>query len=195
MNMNDRYFPPGVIGPQVDTPQPRGGIGIPVHPVFRRQPWQSPAGEGVPHNLPPQGDRLARRALNPIGGSGMPGGPGTGLPGGSALFDYTRTLMVRERHRYAYVIETPLPVGVTSVPVLNQPTGLRNFLILRNISTGAQVIFVSMGNQATLNSPLRLGSNQAILFDTVVPQNELNAISDLANGTLMVAYSQYAPLS
>lgn len=179
-------YPPGIIGPQPGVTPQQGGIGMPARMLYERPVWGSPAVMGPARNLPPPGDRLSRRGLNTM--------QGTGSDQAGEASQQLRTQMVRERHRYADVIETPWSVGVQSVRVLSQPTGLRNFLLLRNISTGAQVIFVSMGNTATLQSSLRLASNQTILFDTVVPQTELNAISDLANGALMVAYSQYAPL-
>jgi hypothetical protein len=183
-----RYFPPGIQGPQVDTAQPRGGIGMPMERLQARRLWDSPAIQSPPHNLPAPGDRMRPRGVNPIigAGSGSGSSPSTAAPPNP-------TQLVRERHRYADVIETPFLVGVVSVRVLTAPAGLRNFLVLRNISAGAQVLFVSFGNVATLQSTLRLASNQAVLFDTVVPQNEINAISDIAGGSIMVAYSQYAP--
>lgn len=183
--MSDRPFQPGIIGPQPGITPAQGGIGMPARMLYERPLWDSPAVQAPARNLPAPGDRLARRGLNTMygGDSGSPGGAPT-----------HGTQLVRERHRYADVIETPWTVGTTSIRVLTQPSGLRNFLLLRNISTGAQVIFVSLGNVATLQSSLRLDTNQAILFDTVVPQNEINAISDLAAGALMVSYSQYAPL-
>lgn len=179
-------LPPGVIGPQPSETPSQGGIGMPARMIYERPLWGSPAVQSPARNLPPPGDRLQRRALNSMYGAGSD-------PSASPAA-HAGTQMVRERHRYADVIETPWTVGVASVRVLTQPSGLRNFLLLRNISTGAQIIFVSFGNTATLQSSLRLASNQAILFDTVVPQNEINAISDLAAGALMVSYSQYAPL-
>lgn len=185
--MSRPLLPPGVIGPQPSNTPSQGGIGMPARMLYERPLWDSPAVQSPARNLPPPGERLARRGLNLMNASGAPGST-QGAPGMS------HTQMVRERHRYAEVIETPWSVGVNSVKVLTQPTGLRNFLLLRNISTGAQIIFVSFGNTATLQSSLRLASNAAVLFDTVVPQNEINAISDLAAGALMVAYSQYAPL-
>lgn len=180
-------LPPGVIGPQPGVTPTQGGIGMPARMIYERPMWDSPAVQSPARNLPAPGDRLRARGLN-----AMSGGGSAGASGASSLLAGTQ--LVRERHRYAEVIETPWSVGVTSVKVLTQPSGLRNFLLLRNISTGAQIIFVSLGNTATLQSSLRLASNQAILLDAVVPQNELNAISDLAGGALMVAYSQYAPL-
>lgn len=185
--MANRAFPPGVESPQPAVTPEQGGIGMPARMIFERPLWGSPAVQAPARNLPPPGDRLRRRGLNTMSGDGA---NSSGSPSSPVL----GTQLVRERHRYADVIETPWTVGVSSVRVLSQPTGLRNFLLLRNISTGAQVIFISFGNNATLQSSLRLASNQTILFDTVVPQNEINAISDLASGALMVAYSQYAPL-
>jgi hypothetical protein len=77
--------------------------------------------------------------------------------------------------------------------VLPQAIGLRNLLILRNSSPGAQVIFVSFGTNASTVSVLRLTAGQTVLFDTVVPQNEVNAIADVAGAILTAANSQYAP--
>lgn len=182
------YFKDGVIGPQVSTADPPGGIGTPARPLYQRPLWDSPAIQGPPHNLPAPGDRLRPRGSNLIGGAGSGGGPtlNTPIPNG--------TQFVRERHRYANLIETPIGVDLVSITALSQPTGLRNMLLLRNASTTNQVIFISFGNTATIQSVLRLTANQQVLFDTVVPQNEVNAVADVAGAILVIAYSQYPPL-
>lgn len=177
---------PGVLGPQSDTPQPQGGIGMPVDRIWNR-PMFSPQGlMPTAHNLPAAGDRLNRSGNNLIGQQpGFNPGVGVQLPTGSTL--------VREQHRYANVVELILPAGVASAQALAAPVGLRNFLLVRNVSPAAEIIYISFGVQATTQSPLRLTAGQAALFDTVVPQNEMYVISDTATGVLAVGYSQFSP--
>lgn len=175
---------------QEDHADPQGGIGMPAERLFRRPLWASPGLQGTPNNLPPAGDRVQPRGPTPIGRTG-PGSSPAPSPNAQAL---PPTVLVRERHRYANVIETPLNVETVSRTVLQQPTGLRQYLTLSNRSPGSQVLFVAFGTQASLLSSLSLQPGQAILFDAVVPQNEVFAISDTAGGILTVAYAQYAPL-
>lgn len=185
-------FAPGIRGPQTLTDRPEGGIGMPAERLWDRSLWFSPFAGSAPHNLPSPGDRLSARGNNLIG---QPGSAPTPTPTPGVGGTFPSVINVRERHRYATLIEIPFAVDdVQSVQILSQPTGLRNMLLLRNASGGAQVIFVSFGVQATLQSVLRLTAGQAVLLDTVVPQNEVNAIADTPAATLVVAYSQYPPI-
>lgn len=191
----NQYFPPGIQGPQVDTAdpsdQPQGGIGMPASMLYRRGLWDSPSIQGgPPHNLPAPGDRLAPRTRNLVGTSGSGGSaPAVNpslLPG---------TQLVRDRHRYANVVESVLPVSdAGSQQLLPQPVGLRNMLQFRNTSPGAQVIFISFGTAASLSSLVRLAPGQAVLYDTVVPQNEVNAVADTAGAVLAMGNAQFPPV-
>jgi hypothetical protein len=93
-------------------------------------------------------------------------------------------------HWYANLIEGVVPAGVVPVqPVgLTQPaTGVRNFLMFRN--SGATNLLFGFGSPATLNSTLRVTPNTIVLFDTVVPQNDIWVLSDAAGGQLSYSYS------
>lgn len=97
---------------------------------------------------------------------------------------------VRSDHCYADIVELPgLAVSeIASVKVLDQPSGLRNMLMLRNPSA-TQTIFVSFGREASANSILALLPGAQIAFDIVVPQNDVWAFSSAAGGTLTIGYS------
>jgi hypothetical protein len=91
-------------------------------------------------------------------------------------------------HWYAELIESVAPVGVDSSIVIARPgNGVRNMLILRN--SGATNLFIAFGNNASVNSTLRVTANTMILMDAVVPQNDIYAISDAAGGQLSYSYS------
>jgi hypothetical protein len=73
---------------------------------------------------------------------------------------------------------------------LDQPIGKRNTLAFRNASV-TQIIFIGFGGNATTSSWLRITPGMIVLFDTVVPQDDLYVISDAASGVLAYAYSTY----
>jgi hypothetical protein len=161
-------------------------VSKPISPLWNRPPWDSPTFiPGAPHNLPAPGDRLKPRTGNLVGGQ-------------AALADAPYNpeqfvIPVRERHRYANVIELVYTIPVTSFQVLQEPPGLRNFLFFRNASTVAATLRISFGNQASAQSLLSLTQGQQVLFDTVVPQNEVFVISDIVGGLVVVGYSNFSP--
>lgn len=126
---------------------------------------------GSPQWMPP----LAQNAPAQKGRSSAPGA------GGIAE--------TRSDHAYARVIDFNSAVGVTSALVLAQPTGLRNLLALRNASSGTQIIYIGFGANASSNSTIAIAAGQIVLFDTVVPQDDIYAISSAAGGSLSIAYS------
>jgi len=135
-------------------------------------PWSNPNFlPGAPHNLPARPDAAVAASTS------------AGIPGD--VFN------VRENYRYASLITVSLPIGTTSVKFLDQPIGKRNMLGFRNASTGAQILYIEFNGQATTGSWLALSPGQIVLFDTVVPQDDLYCISDLAGGTLAYAYSTF----
>lgn len=135
-------------------------------------PWSNPNFlPGAPHNLPARPDAAVAASTS------------AGIPGD--VFN------VRENYRYASLITVSLPIGTTSVKFLDQPIGKRNMLGFRNASTGAQILYIEFNGQATTGSWLALSPGQIVLFDTVVPQDDLYCISDIAGGTLAYAYSTF----
>lgn len=100
-------------------------------------------------------------------------------------------MIVRDLHRYA-TLNGDLLVAVTNAAggnlVLSAPDTLRNFLMIRNSSATAN-IYISFGNNASLSSVLMLAAGTIILFDTVVPQDDVYALADAAAGFVTVAQS------
>lgn len=99
----------------------------------------------------------------------------------------------------ASVVSFPLAnvpqIGVAdSVLFLTQPSAQRNMLGFRNASAAGN-IYINFGAQADANSWLRLAPNDMLLFDTVVPQDDLYAIADAAGCVLAVSYSTFDPAS
>lgn len=82
------------------------------------------------------------------------------------------------------------PVDVTSALVLQGPASLRNMLGFRNSSTSATaIVYIAFGGAATLSSWLYLAQNQMILFDAVVPQDDVYAISNESAAQLTIVQS------
>lgn len=144
----------------------------PVQYVSDLLPWESPTYiPPSPHNLPQRPDPTLQTTTR------------TNLPGD--------TVNIRETYRYASVSSLSLTVGTTSIKFLDQPIGKRNFLGFRNASTGTQNIYIDFSANATTGSWLQLAPGALILFDTVVPQDDLYAIADGAGATLAYAYSTF----
>jgi hypothetical protein len=144
----------------------------PVQYVSDLLPWESPLFiPGSPHNLPSRPEPgLQTTTRNTVSGD---------------------TQSIREIYRYASVTSLSLAVGTTSIKFLDQPIGKRNFLGFRNASTGTQNIYIDFSAQATTNSWLLLTPGTTILFDTVVPQDDLYVIADAASAQFAYAYSTF----
>lgn len=144
----------------------------PVQYVSDLLPWESPTYiPPSPHNLPARPDpALGTTTRNSLGGD---------------------TANIREIYRYASVTSLSVTVGTTSIKFLDQPIGKRNFLGFRNASTGTQNIYIDFNGLATTGSWLVLTPGQIILFDTVVPQDDLYVIADAASAVLAYAYSTF----
>jgi len=136
-------------------------------------PWGSPTFiSPAPHNLPKRTDTS------------------TTAQSAGLLVDGS-TVNIRENYRYASLVTAGLTLTTTAIKFLDQPIGKRNFLSFRNASTGGQIIYIDFNSQATANSWLALAAGTLILFDTVVPQDDLYAISSAAGGQLAYAYSTF----
>lgn len=141
---------------------------------------------GNPHNLPPRRDRPNRigSGVTLIGGDDGPtGAPSTGGLGG------VDPIAIWNPHAYANIIEgTFIVSATTSQKFLDEPTSRRNLLMIRNSSAAANV-YVSFGRDASvIGSIIRLAANQIVLFDTVVPQDDVYVIGDAA-GSIAYGYS------
>jgi hypothetical protein len=135
-------------------------------------PWSSPTFiPGSPHNLPKRTDTSSSERS------------GIFVPGDVAN--------VRLNYQYASLVTASLTVGTTSIKFVDQPIGKRNLLGFRNASTSSQVLYIDFNSQATTGSWLAITAGQIILFDAVVPQDDLYVISSTAGGQLAYAYSTF----
>ena len=96
-------------------------------------------------------------------------------------------MQVSEPYRYASLVDLTVTANTTSQKFLDQPIGKRNLLGFRNTSaTPGETIFIGFGRDATNQSFLSLAPGVLVLFDTVVPQDDLYVAS--ATGTPVLAY-------
>ena len=135
--------------------------------------WSSPTFiSGAPHNLPKESNIAAAQ--------------------NTAQFSFEgQTINARETYRYASLQDVSITVGTTSIKFLDQPIGKRNMLGFRNASTGTQNVYIGFGAQATTSNWMKITPGQIVLFDTVVPQDDLYVISDAASAILAYAYSTF----
>lgn len=148
----------------------------PVEPLPTLDPWRVPQTlVARPREITPQaGPVVAARFLG--------GGTGTAMPVDNAA-------PIRDPHRYARLAGSAgFPVGTAAVLVLASPPTYRNMLIVRN--TGASNIYLDFGIEAdATRSPIRLIPNAMLIFDDVVPQDDVFAVGDAAVGSIGISYS------
>ena len=150
----------------------------PVGWLNRREPWSSPQYvPGYPHNLPAKAD------------AGLPSGVGS--PTSTNFPGYSSTVNITDPYRFASFVDLSIITTIFSVKFLDQPIGKRNTLGFRNASTANQVIYIGFGGNATTGSWLQINPGTIVLFDTVVPQDDLYVISDVTGGVLAYVYSTY----
>lgn len=97
--------------------------------------------------------------------------------------------IVFDEHHYARIngsLVINIPAG-TSVLAVAGPSSLRNFLQFRNPST-TDPIYIEFGDQADANALLSLAPGDQVLYDTVVPQDDVYAFATVAS-VLILAYS------
>ena len=147
----------------------------PAQWLTNRQPWTTPQYiPGAPHNLPARPDPAV---------AGSTGQAGSAFSGDSVA--------TREPYRYASIVDLTVNVGTASFKFLDQPIGKRNLLGFRNSSTGTQNIFIGFGGNATTGSWMKIPPGSLVLFDAVVPQDDLYVIADGASASLSYAYSTF----
>lgn len=145
----------------------------PFEYLNQRMPW------GVPQYVPPSPNNLPVRPE-----------PGA-APNTTQTISTGQTVDTRETYRYASVVTVSLNVSTTSIKFLDAPIGKRNFLGFRNASPGAQILYIDFNATATTGAWLALTAGTLVLFDTVVPQDDLYVISSAAGGVLAYAYSTF----
>lgn len=145
----------------------------PVRYLNQREPYESPSFvPGSPNNLPVRPDPVApvntTQALKEDG-----------------------AVPIREIYRYASLVTVTITVGTTSFKFLDQPIGRRNMLGFRNASSAGQILYIEFNGNASSGSWLALTAGTIVLFDTVVPQDDLYVVSSAASGVLAYAYSTF----
>jgi len=128
---------------------------------------------GSPHNLPKRPE------------------PGVTTTENAGQIAPGETVPIRDAYRYASLVTAATTVGTTSFKFLDQPIGKRNFLGLRNASTTSQILYVEFNSNATTGAWLAINPGTIVLFDTVVPQDDLYIISSAAGGVMAYAYSTF----
>lgn len=99
------------------------------------------------------------------------------------------SVQVRDENHYANVISLSLAMAtVGSVKFLDSPQGKRNFLAIRNTSSTAN-LYLDFNRDATANSTIKITPGATILFDAVVPQDDLYMYNDAVNGAFSYSYS------
>ena len=140
----------------------------PVGWLNKREAWSNPQYvPGYPHNLPAKADAAVQTTTN--------------FPGYASTVSY----------RFSSIVDLSIITTTTSVKFLDQPIGKRNTLGFRNASTANQVIYIGFGGNATTGSWLQINPGTIVLFDSVVPQDDLYVISDVTAGVLAYVYSTY----
>ena len=130
-------------------------------------PW------GVPQTLT-QRPRLDAPQVRPILGAVEPTDPGQ---------------KIRDPWHYAMLNGSQaFPIGTQSQLVVASPPNMRNLLTARNI--GTTNLYLDFGIDASANrSVYLLVPGAVLLFDTVVPQDDVYCVSDAAGGILGIAFS------
>lgn len=102
---------------------------------------------------------------------------------------------VSNAQQFAYVISQTVNCdNVTSIKFLDQSSVARNMLAFRNLSATVG-IYIDFGGPASASSWVYLtpGQTSVILFDNVVPQDDLYCLASAPGGSFVVAYSTFNP--
>lgn len=138
-----------------------------------------------------------------VGSGAAPAGPApiTNVSGGSGLAIPPAAVAIYDLARFAILNGSkPFTVAQTSVaPLVDQPPSWRSFLHFRNASgSGGANLYINFGDVAAIDgsgiagSGFKLAPDEQILFDAVVPQDDIYAIADAAGGLLVISYSVIA---
>ncbi len=138
----------------------------PVVPLGYRTPWSAPQTiEAIPNV----------RAMRPAIASG-------------AVVQARPAASVKEAHRYAQINGSVVfNITTDSQLILQSPQNYRNMLILRNVA--GVPVNLDFGRDADANSVIQLVAGGILLFDTVVPQDDVYAIGIGGTATLSVGFS------
>lgn len=98
-------------------------------------------------------------------------------------------------HQATLISGVVTPAAVANAdqqPFLVAPNTRRNLLTVRNASVGGQNVYLEFGKAASTDTVILLAPNQILLFDNVVPQDDLYAAGDVAGARLVYAFSTIA---
>lgn len=146
----------------------------PILPLFDREPWQPGPQSQLRDRAPVPG---TRQTFRPTAGPYMPQSMPTAPPLPVPVWE-------AEAHRYAVCSNLVLTVGAASVKQLDAPVTYRNLLALRNLDT-VDTIAISFGNDASANSTFQIAPGAFVLFDTVVPQDDMYTFSITGGAALL----------
>jgi hypothetical protein len=171
--------------------------GDPRFPPLSQQQQQPQQSAGlVPYDAPQtliklRGDITGRGGVFPSGSGGSIYTSANAPPINGVPVNVT---WVASAHQYAWITTEQFAVGLTSIQTILEPVNFRNFLAIRNASASATGdIYIDFGRAASVaNSWLRLQQNEMVLFDAVVPQNDVYVIADEADCSVVIAYSNIA---
>lgn len=137
-----------------------------VRPLGNRTPWSAPQTiDAVPEV----------RTIRPAIASG-------------AIVQARPAAAVREAHRYAQINGSVVfNITTASQMILPAPQNFRNMLILRNVA--GNPVCLDFGRDADANAPIQLVAGGILLFDTVVPQDDIYAVGIGGTATLSVGFS------
>ena len=96
---------------------------------------------------------------------------------------------VLNAQQFASIIDNTFSVTTAAQLFARQPPTKRNLLMLRNTDATA-TIYIGFGKAPSTLSTLAIAAGQMILFDAVVPQDDLWAIGS-ANCVLAYAFSTF----
>lgn len=150
-------------------------------------------GYAAPFDSPQKqrGQSMREAAYGNAGGAViMPSAPTSGQQAGQPLAP------VYDMHHYAWAHGSTIFTIAQpnqSYKFLESQQALRNMLGLRNPGAVGN-LYIEFGNQATTSSWLQLAPGQYVLFDIVVPQDDLYVLSDNAGAfALTYIYSTFTP--
>lgn len=137
-----------------------------VQPLPTMRPWSAPQTvEAVPEI----------RAMRPAIASG-------------AVVQASQSTPTREAHRYAQINGSVVfAITTASQLVVAAPQNFRNMLIMRNVS--GSPISIDFGRDADANAPIQLVAGSTLVFDTVVPQDDIFAVGIGGNAILSIGFS------
>jgi hypothetical protein len=129
----------------------------------------------------------------PRGGALVPQGPLRSPSGGRVDVAVPAAFRGFLPHQYARITDMPnqvLPASGSAALFLLEPTTFRNLLAIRNTNASGGVnVLVGFGAAPSTGATIRIEPGQVLIWDAVVPQDDIWLMSDGAAGTVSLAFS------